>query len=141
METMNTIELRDENIYPDEIVLRSVLGKAYNAYELLSELFQLNGLTCEWRYYHDGKAWLCKIQKKSKTIIWMSAWKGFLMATIYLPLKHLEKLFLLDIDEEIKNKARLAKDIMKSRPCTFEIRETQILRDFEKVMKLKIECK
>ena len=23
----------------------------------------------QWRYYKDGKAWLCKVQKKKKTIV------------------------------------------------------------------------
>jgi hypothetical protein len=75
METINNIELRDESIYPDEKVLRSVLGKSYESYAMLLEIYNMNELISEWRYYHDGKAWLCKVQKKKRTIVWMSAWK------------------------------------------------------------------
>jgi len=98
-------------------------------------------MTYKWRYYRDGKAWLCKVQKKKKTIIWMSAWKGFMKATIYFPQKYLEKLYKLDIAEEVISKIKLTKDVGKSKPCIFEIRDKQILNDFEKVMYLKIECK
>jgi hypothetical protein len=141
METINNIELRDENIYPDEKVLRTLLEKSYDSYSLLIELYDKNDMTYKWRYYRDGKAWLCKVQKKKKTIIWMSAWKGFMKATIYFPQKYLEKLYKLDIAEEVISKIKLTKDVGKSKPCIFEIRDKQILNDFEKVMYLKIECK
>jgi hypothetical protein len=85
METVNRIELGDESIYPDEQVLEGVLGDSYTAYCELLKLFDANQMEYDWRYYHDGKAWLCKVQKKKKTIVWMSAWKGYMQATIYFP--------------------------------------------------------
>jgi len=141
METINRIELRDEYVYPDEHVLRAVLGESYDAYMRLTELFDTNQMSYEWRYYRDGKAWLCKVQKKKRTIIWMSAWKGYMQAVIYCPHKFLYGVYELDIGETLKNKIRLTKDVGKSKPCIFEIRDQQIIEDFEKVMKFKIECK
>ena len=88
METINNIELRDENIYPDEKILESILGESYEAYEKLLGLFDRNEMTHEWRYYRDGKAWLCKVQRKKRTIVWMSAWKGFMQAVVYFPEKY-----------------------------------------------------
>ncbi|HMA64672.1 MAG TPA: DUF3788 family protein, partial [Chitinispirillaceae bacterium] len=90
METINTIELRDVNNYPDDTVLKSILKESFISYRKLLELFTTHDMTYEWRYYHDGKAWLCKVQKKKKTIIWMSAWKGFIQATIYFPEKYID---------------------------------------------------
>jgi hypothetical protein len=141
METINNIALRDENVYPDEKLLQTILDKSYNAYSLLIELFNQFEMTYEWRYYRDGKAWLCKVQKKKRTIVWMSAWKGFMQATIYFPQKDLEKVYKLDISEVVRNKISSTKNVGKSKPCIFEIRDKQILEDFEKVMKLKIERK
>lgn len=40
METINNIELRDDKVYPDETVLRAVLGNSYEVYTLLIELFK-----------------------------------------------------------------------------------------------------
>jgi hypothetical protein len=141
METINNIELRDENIYPDEKVLRKVLNISYESYVLLLDLFKKNELSYEWRYYRDGKAWLCKVQIKKRTIVWMSAWNGYMQATIYFPEKYLEKVYDLSISEEAKIKIKSTKYVGKSKPCIFEIRDLANLNDFSKVMKLKIECK
>lgn len=141
METINKIELKDENVYPDETVLRSVLDKAYDAYAKLMEFFDQNELVHEWRYYHDGKAWLCKVQKKKRTIVWMSAWKGYMQAVVYFPEKHLDKLYQLDLTVEMNDKIMATKNVGKSKPCIFEIKDDTIFNDFSKIVNLKIACK
>jgi hypothetical protein len=95
----------------------------------------------EWRYYKDGKAWLCKVQQKKRTIVWMSAWKGYMQATVYLPERHLEALLSLDISPEAKEKIRATENTGKSKPCIFEIRSKAVLPDFDKVMRFKMASK
>lgn len=141
METINTLELKDEAIYPDEEVLKNVLGDAYSAYVDLLQIFEDNQMEPIWRYYHDGKAWLCKVQKKKKTIVWMSAWKGYMQAAIYMPEKFLDQVYSLEISEAFKEKFRQSRSMGKSRACIFEIRGSEVLADFEKVMQLKIMLK
>ena len=138
METKNNIELTDENIFPDESVLKKVLGKSYDAFLDLLKLYDNNELVYEWRYYKDGKAWLCKVQKKTRTIVWMSAWKGYMQATVYIPEKYIEDVYKLRISNESKNRIRKTKNVGKSKPCTFEIRNKKALKDLEEVMKFKI---
>ena len=140
METINNIELKDENIYPDESVLSEILGQSYNAYRDLIKLFDKLEMNYEWRYYRDGKAWLCKVQKKKKTIVWMSAWRGYMQATIYFPHRFLESVLSLKITEESKEKITNTKDVGKSKPCIFQIRSKEVLVDFEKVMNFKMNC-
>jgi len=141
METINNIELRDEKIYPDHKVLSSILGQSYKVYMDLLDLYDKYEMDYTWRYYRDGKAWLCKVQKKKKTIVWMSAWKNYMQATIYFPERLLNRVLELDIKDDLREKIRSTKSVGKSKPCIFEIREEEILFDFEKVMKLKIESK
>ena len=141
METINTIELKDETVFPDAEVLQNVLGESYPAYEDLLKLFESNQMEPLWRFYHDGKAWLCKVQKKKKTIVWMSAWKGYMQAAIYMPEKFLDQVFSLEISETLKEKFQNSRSVGKSRPCIFEIYKSDILADFEKVMQLKISIK
>jgi|GEM_PF-2114149 len=69
MENINIIELKDESVYPDENVLKNILGKSYNAYLKLLNLYDEYGMDYTWRYYKYGKAWLCKVQKKKRTIV------------------------------------------------------------------------
>lgn len=141
MDTDNNIQLRDESIFPDKSVLISVLRKSYVVYTDLLDLYDRNDLDYEWRYYKDGKAWLCKVQKKKKTIVWMSVWKGFMKAGIYFPVRLLNEILDLDINEDLKEKFLKTKNVGKSKPCIFEIRDQDILVDFEKVMLLKINSK
>jgi hypothetical protein len=141
METINNIELRDENVIPDDRVLAGILGESFPAYQALIKLFDDNQLTHEWRYYRDGKAWLCKVQKKDKTIVWMSAWKGYMQATIFFPEKYIEPILGLDISEKQKKKIRITKNTGKSRPCIFEVKTADILEDFNTVMQFKFKAK
>jgi hypothetical protein len=138
MDTTNTIKLTDENTFPDESVLKKVLGRSYNAYLELLKLYENYDLVYEWRYYRDGKAWLCKVQKKKKTIVWMSAWKGYMQATIFLPERYIDDILKLSISDGTKNKIMKTKNVGKSKPCIFEIKNKKALRDLEKVMKFKI---
>ena len=138
METINNIELRDEKKYPDDDLLKSILNESFLSYKKLLELFIKYDMNYEWRYYHDGKAWLCKVQKKKKTIVWMSAWKGFMQAVLYFPEKDIDILYKLDISKVIKENIHSTKNVGKSKPCIFKIDDERILNDLEKVMIYKI---
>lgn len=134
-------QLKDETRFPDEQVLREQLGAAYAAYEALLKLFASEQLSAGWRYYHDGKSWLCKVQKKKKTIVWMSALAGSMRATIYFSAKHIEEIYKLDISETRKQIIRDTPNTGKSKPCTFELNESEVPADFVALMKLKIQLK
>jgi hypothetical protein len=141
METINRLELTDPERYPDDEVLKAVLGVSFGAYQELIALFGRNGMTHEWRYYRDGKAWLCKVQKKKRTIVWMSAWKGYMQASMYFPGKYIDDVCGLDIGEATIAKFKATKNTGTSRACIFEIRDADILADFDKVMQFKIIAK
>jgi hypothetical protein len=141
METINTLELVNPDVFPDDGVLKGILGKSFEAYESLLEIFAENGMVTEWRYYNDGKAWLCKVQCKKRTIVWMSAWKGYMQATLYFPERYLDDIFGLDISDTTKEKIRLTKNTGKSKPCIFEIRNKAALADFSRVMQFKMIAK
>jgi len=141
VESVNYIELRDENRYPDDTILMSVLNESFLSYKKLLELFTKNDMSCEWRYYHDVKVWLCKVQKKKKTIVWMSAWKGYMQATIYFSEKYCNKIYDLDISEDIKEIFRSGKPVGKSKAMIFKITDESVLKDFETVMTYKAGCR
>jgi len=141
METIDTKQLADEAVYPDEQILRGVLGASYDAYGALLELYERMDMHWEWRYYQDGKAWLCKVQRKKRTIVWMSAWKGYMQATVYIPERLLDQVYALPIQEKAKARIRNTKNVGRSKPCIFEIHDTGVLKDLETVMDFKITAK
>jgi hypothetical protein len=79
--------------------------------------------------------------KEKKTIVWMSAWKGYMEATIYFPERYADDLAGLAIGEETRNRILAAKRVGKSIPCMFKIRDDAVLSDLETVMKYKISLK
>ncbi len=141
METINNIELKDKDLFPDATVLESVLGPSYSYYLALLDLFDENDMTHEWRYYLDGKTWLCKVQKKKKTIIWMSAWPGYMQATVYVPEARIPEINALDLSERAKARIAETRHVGKSLPCIFEIRDAQAIRDLNTVMQRKMAWK
>ena len=135
------LQLTDESIYPDENVLKDAVGSSYQAYSALLEIFAQNDMQYEWRYYKDGKAWLCKTQKKKKTIVWMSAWEGFMKAAVYIPEKLMDQVYSLPINDMTKERIQGAKVIGKSKECMFEIRNQTDLEDLTTIMLFKIKAK
>lgn len=135
------LQLTDESIYPDENVLKDAVGSSYQAYSALLEIFAQNDMQYEWRYYNDGKAWLCKTQKKKKTIVWMSAWEGFMKAAVYIPEKLMDQVYSLPINDMTKERIQGAKVIGKSKECMFEIRNQKDLEDLTTIMLFKIKAK
>jgi hypothetical protein len=136
-----TVELRDPEVFPDEGVLKAIFGRGYPAYRALLDLLDASGISHEWIYYRDVRAWLCRASRKKKTIIWMSACRGFLRATFYIPAAHIEGLYGLDISEETKERLRGTKDTGKSKGATFELRSKAVLKDLEAVMMYKMALK
>ena len=141
METINNVELKDKDIYPDEKVLESIIGDSYQYYLSLLKLFDEYELNVEWRYYHDGKTWLCKVQKKKKTMIWMSAWPGYMQATIYVPESRMQEVWDLDLSARATERIKAAARVGKSQPCIFDIRDELAVQDLEKVLLLKLNWK
>jgi hypothetical protein len=101
---MEQAVLNDRNQYPTEEVIFSHLGKAKR---LWLEFFRIlhadhADFTEEWRYYSDGKSWLLKVTRKSKTIFWLSIIKGTFRITFYLPHRAEDAIKASSISNELK---------------------------------------
>lgn len=141
MEQINNIELIDPTIYPTNELLENVLGNSFDVYQEVLLVYDKLGLKPEWRYYRDGKAWLCKVVKGKKTIVWMSAWKNYMQATVYFPEKCINNVLALDISETTKNAINNTNNVGKSKPCMFKLDEHIVIKDFTEVMQYKISLK
>ena len=67
MDTIRKLVLVDDDVFPSDDVIAQVLGEAYPLYQDLLKVLEKHDIGTEWRYYNDGKAWLCKCQHKKKT--------------------------------------------------------------------------
>jgi hypothetical protein len=95
--------LRDESIEPSDDTLAELLAEIYPTYAhfISSITDEPLCLDPQWKYYKDGKSWLCRIMYKKKTISWMSVWEGYFKVTTYLSKKNLQEIDRLQIDSKL----------------------------------------
>jgi len=138
MEQISRMALTDPDVAPEPHILEQILGESHPVYEELLRMLQSNGLQHEWRYYSDGKAWLCKVTGKKKTIVWMSAWTGYVRATVYIPERLLDGVFGCGIGPDTVERIRIARGVGKSRPCTIDVKDSRGVAELEKLIRHKV---
>lgn len=94
--------LTDPRVSPSPAILKSVLGASYDIYKRLMDTIseQPFHVVYEWKYYHDGKAWLCKATFKNKTVFWLSAWNGYFKISFYFTARNAEDIAGLPISKK-----------------------------------------
>ena len=143
METKNPDHLlRDPLQEPGNKLFREILSEQLcQTYEELLKIVSEMGLSYEWRYYNDGKAWLCKITHKKKTVAWLSLWKNTFKTGFYFTEKTGAGINSLDIDSKIKSSFSQNKPIGKLLPLTLEIDKPYQTEDFRKIAEYKMALK
>lgn len=136
---MEEKRLTDPDVEFSEAYLEQESGEFY---PVLSELLQTVqsdafGFNPEWRYYKDGKAWLCKITHKKKTVAWLSVWQHYFMIGFYFTEKTGAGIEGLDIQETLKENYRSEKPIGRLKPVVAKITKHEHLDDVYTLMRYK----
>lgn len=131
--------LNDPAIPPSPEVLQKVLKSSYPVYEktLVEITGDSYGLVPEWRYYNDGKAWLCKMVFKKKTIFWLSVWDGFFKAGFYFVERQCQGIHEMDISENIKKELKKAKPFGTLYPVGLTLSREEHIPDLLKLIDYK----
>jgi len=131
--------LKDPDIYPSDDVLKNVLGTSYPAFAELMEQVSADNFAFvpEWRYYKDGKAWLCKVCHKKKTVFWLSVWDKYFKVAFYFTEKTKPGVLDLHIPQEIKDNFKNHKLIGKLIPLVISVHEKQQIQDVLSVAQYK----
>ncbi|HNW49909.1 MAG TPA: DUF3788 family protein [Prolixibacteraceae bacterium] len=140
---METIQLRDPQILPTSEVLAGVLGDSYPVFDKLIKTVTdpAIGLAFDWHYYNDGKAWLCKVVFKKKTVFWLSAWDGYFKTTFYFTEKNCTGIFELGVDQSIIDNFNNREAIGKLLPLLVEMKQMEQLPDLLKIIEYKKKLK
>lgn len=143
MEANNPAQLLgDPAQEPGDRLFREILSEQlYQTYEELLKILSEMGLSHEWRWYNDGKAWLCKITQKKKTVAWLSLWENTFKTSFYFTEKTGDGIKNLDIDNRLKSSFAQNKSIGKLIPLTLEIDNKPKLEDFRKIAEYKMTLK
>ena len=137
---MNDQLLKDPDVFPSEDILKTKCRKYYPSLKTFLDTISTEpfNLTPEWRFYNDGKAWLCKITFKKKTAAWMSLWKGHFKVALYFTDKTGAGIPELDIEPALKEFYEKAKPIGKLRPMVSEISKKKQLQDAYTLIRYKL---
>jgi hypothetical protein len=135
--------LNDQNEYPDDEVLAKHLGKAKPVWDAFAAAIadEFGAAALEWRYYNDGKAWLCKFVHKKKTVCWVSIWSRFFKTTFYFTAKNDRDVEALPIASDLKDAYRAHVPIGKLKPLTVEVGTKKALQNVLVLVKYKSSLK
>ena len=114
--------LSDPDQYPSEDVIFSCIGRKASLWTgLFNALHEQHpDFEEEWRYYRDGKNWLMKVRRKSKTIFWLSVWRKAFKITFYLSDKAADAIDQSELSEALKEQFRHGKRYGKIRGVTID---------------------
>ncbi len=132
--------LRDSEINPTNEVIENALGK--EIFLVYQELIKIISdvsfeLKPEWNFYKDGKAWLCKVTYKKKTIFWLSIWEKCIKTGFYFTEKTRLGIFSLQINEKIIQNFEEEKTVGKLFPLVLVIDKKWQLEDLIEIIKYK----
>jgi hypothetical protein len=131
--------LNDPGMPPSEDLLKGVLKSVYPVYEEMLEVItgEEYGLVPQWNYYKDGKAWLCKVGFKKKTVFWLSVWDGYFKAGFYFVERHCPGVIELDIDKSIKEEFKSKKPFGTLFPLAITFTSKEQIKDLLKIIEYK----
>lgn len=112
--------LNDPNTYPTDSVIEECLGNRKKLWDSFFEYIheERPDFSEEWRYYNDGKSWLLKVVRKSKTVFWTSLIKKTFCITFYFTDKFEEDIESSTISDELKTQFKNGKRYGKLRGLT-----------------------
>lgn len=138
---MKAILLTDPDIEPTDKVLEKEVAELFPLLKgfmdtITSDEFKFSP---EWRFYKDGKAWLCKICYKKKTIVWLSLWPGLFKLAFYFTEKTGTGIQDLNIKDSLKKSYETSKPSGKLKPLVVDVSNEAQLSDAYTLIKFKAE--
>lgn len=140
---MDELCLKNKDEYPEDTVLTRCLGEAKHAWDTFMEILKTEFplIQSDWRYYKDGKSWLCKVTKKKKTICWVGVFENMFKTTFYLTDKAADLISGSQLDQKYKDQFKNGKYYGKIKGVSIEVRKpadlemTKILIGIKEQMK------
>jgi hypothetical protein len=132
--------LSDANIFPSDEIIFSHIGKSKVYWELLFNHIHLNhpDFESDWRYYKDGKSWLLKTKRKSKTIFWLSIIKDSFRVSFYFGDKAEEAIMASSVSDKIKEEFKHSKRYGKIRGITLKIENAEVIEDVKTLILIRL---
>lgn len=135
--------LSDKNQFPTEEIIFSHIGKSKQLWNSFFEYIHSNhqDFSEEWRYYNDGKSWLMKVQRKAKTVFWLSIIKNAFRITFYFTDRASRPISESNISDELKTQFRDGKSYGKIKGITIIFKKKKDLDYAKSLITIKLSLK
>jgi len=135
--------LTDKNQFPTEEIIFSHIGKNKTHWQSLFQYVhkEHTDFSEQWRYYNDGKSWLMKVTRKSKTIFWLSIIKDTFRITFYFTDKAEEVINKSSISDELKEQFKEGKRYNKIRGLTIAFKNKKDVEYAKLLIEIKLSIK
>jgi hypothetical protein len=135
--------LTDKGQFPTDAIIVSHLGKSKTLWvAFFDHLHAAHADFLEqWRYYADGKSWLLKVTRKSKTVCWISVVEGEFRITFYFTDKAAPAIAASTIADALKEQFETGKAYGKIRGLTIVPTKKRDIEDAKALVALKLSLK
>lgn len=135
--------LNNPNEFPDAAVLARYLGGAKSAWDAFMAMLKDDypQIAAEWRYYNDGKSWLCKVTRKTATVCWVAVRDKFFTAAFYLNAKAEPLVRESSLAEALKDGFLHPDKESKFRAIRVEVRKKSDLHAIKELIEIKLKAK
>ena len=135
--------LTDKNQFPTGEIIFSHIVKSKTLWLSLFDHIHTNhsDISEQWRYYNDGKSWLLKVTRKSKTIFWLSLIKNSFRITFYFTDKAEEAINKSSISDELKKQFKEGKSYGKIRGLTIIFKNKKDVEYAKSLITIKLSIK
>ncbi|MGA8265191.1 MAG: DUF3788 family protein [Ignavibacteriaceae bacterium] len=132
--------LNNKDQFPTEGIIFSHLGRTKIHWKSVFQYIYSNhpDFSEEWRYYNDGKSWLMKVTRKSKTIFWLSVIQNAFRITFYFGDKAEPAILKSKIPANLKKQFKDGKRYGKIRDLTLIMKNKQNIEAVKELIHLKM---
>jgi len=119
--------------------LKDTLGITFPVFQEFIKRIESDDFKFEkqWLYYHDAKAWFCKIQFKKKTVLWLTVWENYFKLSMYFAEKFDQDIKNLNVSEDLKAQYFEVKRIGKIKPVVIDVKNLENLHDAYRIIEYK----
>ena len=105
--------------FPDDTVLKTVLGRAFPSYRDVVSLSR--GFSGEWKFYGRKYGWQWKVHQKKKALLYLVPLKGYFRVGFAVRSEEREALLDSGLSDETKSALRMAKKYPEGYPLRFSV--------------------
>ena len=140
---MEQLVLINQNESPTEEIIFNHIGRAKAYWMMIFEYIHSDypDFVEEWRYYKDGKSWLLKVIRKSKTVFWISVLKSKFKMTFYFTDRAEAAIMESSISDELKEQFMNGKYYNKIRGLTITFKNKKDVEYAKELIEIKLKTK